>query len=256
MNDSKLERILTASLLFNLLALGIAGYTVHSRGGWAYIRDRFGKPRGLNTTLTPDEIAYLTRETLFQRLPARSTPVVFFGDSQTANCEWNELFAGAVNRGIGGDTSAGLLKRVSDAVGMQPRAVFLLIGANDFARGVPPQETAANIRSAVADIRAASPKTTIFVEGLLPTWFARRNLFAARVNKLLEPLADGEKIFYLDFYNSFLEGDFLDSKLSYDGLHLNGAGFMLWKQLLDPDVAPFLQGGDGAGVRTSHTHHL
>jgi lysophospholipase L1-like esterase len=240
MTEFKLQRILAASLLLNLLAVVVSGCTVYHRGGWAYIRDRFTKPPALNAALNPDDIAYLTRETLFQRLPTRPTPVVFLGDSQTANCEWGELFAESVNRGIGGDTSAGLLKRASEVVRLHPKAVLMLIGANDFARGIPPDETASNIRSTVSLLRAASPETTIFVESLLPTWFARRNLFAASVNKFLQQIANGKNVVYLDLYNSFLQGDLLDSKLSYDGLHLNGSGLILWKQLLEARVAPFL----------------
>jgi lysophospholipase L1-like esterase len=237
-----LNRVLALSLTLNVLALSAAGYAVYKRGGRAYIRDRFQAVRSSSNTLTPDDISYLTRETLFERLPVRPTPIVFLGDSQTANCEWGELFPGAVNRGIGGDTSATLLKRISDVSRLDPREVFLLIGANDFARGSSPQETAANIQSAVSALRSNSPETIVFVEGLLPTWFARRNVFARGVNKLLQPLADGRNVFYLDFYNLFLDGDLLSSKLSFDGLHLNGEGFMLWKQLLTSHARPLLEG--------------
>jgi lysophospholipase L1-like esterase len=240
MIESRSNRLLSFSLVFNVLALAAAGYVLYRHGTWANLRDHFGAPKALNKTLNSDEVAYLTRETLFQQLPARESPIVFLGDSQTEDCEWDEIFSGAINRGIGGDTSAGLLKRVSAVTRLKPRAVFLLIGANDFARGIEPQETAANIRSTVWKIRESSPDTFIFVEGLLPTGWMTRNVFAMRVNQLLRSLSNGKTILYLDFYDALREGDLLKANYSFDGLHLNGDGLMAWKKLLDPYVAPFL----------------
>jgi lysophospholipase L1-like esterase len=205
------------------------------------IGDHIANSNSPAATLDSDEVNYLTRETLFQQLPIREHPIVFFGDSQTANCEWGELFVGVLNRGIGGDTSAGLAKRVETITKLQPKAVFLLIGPNDFARGVKPQETVDNIRATVSKIREASPATAIYVQSLDPTWKTERNRFVKQVNQMLEAsFADKKSATFLDFYDSFVDGDFLNRKYSYDGLHLNGPGMMLWKKLLDPYVTPLL----------------
>ena len=199
--------------------------------------DRYHDANAPKPPLDTDQVSNLTRESLFQRLPVKLHPVVFFGDSQTANGEWAEFFPGSLNRGIGGDTSAGLLDRVQTITKLQPKAVFLLIGANDFARGVTPQQTAANIATTVSTIRRLSPSTLIYLETLTPTWQTSRNRFAKQVNQLIQPLADGKSIFFLDFYDSFLRGDILDPSYSYDGGHLNGLGFLVWKRLLDPYAA-------------------
>lgn len=241
MGGNRLSLMLFTSVAFNLLALGAAGYAFYRHGDLASLKDRISHSKPANTISDPDEISYMTRETLFEQLPTRGHAVVFLGDSQTANCEWGELFPGAINRGIGGDTSAGLLKRIPAVVGLKPKAVFLMIGANDFARGIRPTETAANVKSTISVIREFSPDTLIYVESLTPTRWNRRNLFASEVNTMLQSLADGKKTFYIDTYAPFLEGDLLNSRYSFDGLHLNGAGFMLWKRLLNPHVSRLIE---------------
>ena len=76
--------------------------------------------------------------------------VVFAGDSITE--QWAGLetaFAPlkAVNRGISGDSSAGLLSRFEkDILACRPRAVVILIGTNDLSAGIAPRRIAAAIR--------------------------------------------------------------------------------------------------------------
>ena len=72
------------------------------------------------------------------------------GDSLTEGIDWRELFPDVkiLNRGIGGDTSAGVLNRLDEVIGRHPKIVVLMIGANDLRMGVPVPQVAANIRSA------------------------------------------------------------------------------------------------------------
>ncbi|MGB7281545.1 MAG: GDSL-type esterase/lipase family protein [Candidatus Acidiferrum sp.] len=251
MAPNKLRLILFTSLTLNLLAVGTAGYELHHRhGALASLKDHLAHLGPSKTPMNPDEVTYLTRETLFEKLPAREHSIVFLGDSQTANGEWGEFFPGAINRGIGGDTSAGLLKRVPVVAALRPEAVFLMIGANDYALKIQPSETVANIKNAVSLIRKSSPDTLVYIQGLTPTWWHRRNLFVSEVNALLKPMADNKKTFYIDTFTPFLKGDLLSSDYSFDGLHLNGPGFIEWKQLL----VPYLSRLSAANSRKSLAH--
>ena len=76
---------------------------------------------------------------------------VMLGDSLTEGIDWRELFPDVkiLNRGIGGDTSAGVLNRLDEVIGRHPKIVVLMIGANDLRMGVPVPQVAANIRSIV-----------------------------------------------------------------------------------------------------------
>ena len=49
-----------------------------------------------------------------------------------------DFYSAIHTRGIGGDTTSGLLRRLDEITEDRPRKVFLLIGANDLAAAVPP----------------------------------------------------------------------------------------------------------------------
>jgi len=233
MATGKTHLILFLSLAGNLAVILAAAYTVYARGGWGYLRGRVH----VNETAERDAQQYLQRQTLFELLRPPQNPVVFLGDSLTANCEWGEFFPGAINRGIGGDTSPGVIKRLDSVTRLHPRAVFLMIGSNDLLDlGLSPQQTVANIRAAVAEIRRSSPETTVYVESNLPTRVPRKNAHSRGVNAELKSLADGGNVIYLDLYNLFLEGDQLAPRFTYDGNHLNGAGYAVWKRAIEKYV--------------------
>ena len=78
------------------------------------------------------------RQSWLDKTEAQRGSVVFLGDSITQG--WGDDFRGAfgklkvANRGISGDTSRGLLVRLKEDVqNLEPRAVVLMIGANDLA---------------------------------------------------------------------------------------------------------------------------
>lgn len=234
MSRANIGKVLFFSLVLNAVALGVGARTIYLRGGWEYVKDRWHGAGG-NVSLGSDEMQYLQRETLFERMPLQKGNLVFLGDSHIAGCEWAEFFPGALNRGIGGDTSAGVLKRISSITQLQPRVLFVQIGSNDLPNlGLSPEETVANVGSIVAEIRRSSPATVIVLQGNLPTWSTKNNLSARKVNRGLETLADGKRIVYVDLYTPFLEGTALDRTLTYDGNHLNGDGYLRWKQLIEP----------------------
>ena len=89
----------------------------------------------------------LQRRSLFEVLPVYSSDIVFLGNSITDGCEWAELFNNrhVKNRGISGDRSGWLLDRLDPIVGGHPKKLFLMIGVNDLAAGVSPDEIVANV---------------------------------------------------------------------------------------------------------------
>ena len=67
---------------------------------------------------------------------------VFLGDSITDFCDPDTYYPGlnAVNRGIAGDMTVGVLRRMEASVfALEPRLVVLLIGVNDLSRGYSPE---------------------------------------------------------------------------------------------------------------------
>ena len=224
-----------ASLLVNLGVLWGIIHVVRGRGGVAYLKAHLRKDSSANV----NQFSVL-REGLFKVLPSPgSRPIVFLGDSLTSSCEWHELFGNSLailNRGIGGDTSAGVLERISTVSGLRPLAVFLMIGTNDAQLlGYTPADTLRNYRLILQDLRQSSPGTRIYVQSILPSRAPKFNKWSGEVNRGLRQLADEEGLTYVDLRPSFLDSNqTLSERYTLDGLHLTADGYFLWKRQIDP----------------------
>ena len=97
--------------------------------------------------------------------------IVFVGDSLTENYNVYEYFKGydVYNRGIGGDTTIGLLSRMEESVyALKPSIVVLLIGINDFelVEGSSVNSIFENICTIISKIKEHCPDTKIILESL------------------------------------------------------------------------------------------
>lgn len=70
-------------------------------------------------------------------LNRRKVDVVMAGDSRIERFEWQDAFPdwAVANRGLGGDTTAGLLARVHGITAASPKLVYTMVGINDLAAG-------------------------------------------------------------------------------------------------------------------------
>ncbi len=190
----------------------------------------------------------LQRRSLFEVLPIRSNDIVFLGNSITDGCEWAELFDNrhVKNRGIRADRSDWLLERIDTIIAGHPKKLFLMIGTNDLAEGVAPREVAANVRRLIDRFQTESRWTKIFVQSILPVNgrsfdnYRKHYAHAAQIvetNRLLEALCTEKGVVYLDVYSALVDsnGD-LNAAYTNDGLHLLGAGYLVWKETIRPYV--------------------
>lgn len=188
------------------------------------------------------------RRTLFEALPIRSNDIVFLGDGITEGCEWAELFDNrhVRNRGIAGDRSDRLTDRIDTLIAGHPKKLFLMIGINDLAAGLSPEEVSANIGWVIDRFRTESRWTRIFVQSILPVNGRSFALFPdhyaqaagiVRTNRLLEALCTGKEIIYLDVYTPLVDSNGnLNAAYTNDGLHLTGAGYLVWRDAIKPYV--------------------
>lgn len=230
------------SLLGNLAAVAAIGTVIRDRGGVAYL-----KAITTHDPLTNSDHLYAFRRGLFDisAVNARSKPIIFLGDSLTSDANWQEFFGGdapILNRGIGGDTSVGVLRRIGQVTALRPMAVFLMIGTNDHQGiGLSPDGTARVVGEIVSTIRRDSPQTLVYLQALLPSRVPKFVEWSGQTNRLVAQLADNRSVFFLDFRGAFLEDGLLASRLTRDGIHLTPAGYQLWKTSLDPVIAELLQ---------------
>lgn len=145
-----------------------------------------------------------------------------------------------LNQGISGETSSGLLKRLSLFDQTKPETIFIMVGINDLLRGTSDQAILDNQQQIVRELDAAHPQAQIVLQSILPraedsNWEGRERLLSISnqriqdLNEQLESLARQEGIYFLDLYPLFAnpEGD-LRPNLTTDGLHLNPAGYQTW----------------------------
>ncbi len=183
----------------------------------------------------------------FQYLNQTAKPggIVFVGDSITQEFPVHEMLrnhsavSSMHNRGIGGDTTSGLLKRMGDSIyHLKPAKIFLLIGINDLADPhTQPEEVALRIREIAALTLTHCPDAELYLESIYPinesndpkidkpTIGEKTNRRIDQINSILKTL-DGGRVHYLDI-NSLLKGADGNLRLEYtrEGLHLTPQGY-------------------------------
>ena len=172
--------------------------------------------------------------------------IVFFGDSITQG--WGVDFKKSfddlklANRGIGGDTTRGMLLRLQeDVLAVNPKAVVLLMGTNDIEVEVPVEAIGRNFQKIIAALKAHDPKMPVIVCRIFPSSATKKRPkeTIAAVNALFDAAVKNDPQFtVLDTYALFAnpEGDAIPA-LFPDLLHLNGAGYAKWASALRPIFA-------------------
>lgn len=182
---------------------------------------------------------YRVRSLYFAVEPHRSEPIVFFGDSMTDEGDWKSLFPGInlVNRGIGGDTTLGLLNRIDQVIKLDPPKIFLMIGTNDLCYNRSIADTLENYDHILQILHSRLPKTKIYIESVLPfndeifpSRYLRSNDNILKLNVGIRNLAQKYGDPYLDLVPYFSdENGRLPAGYTIDGLHLNEKGYKIWR---------------------------
>lgn len=186
---------------------------------------------------------YDQRATLFANLPVTKDDVVMLGDSMILYNEWDEQFSNmnVINRGIGGDTTTGLLKRLSEVTEGHPKEIVLMIGTNDLGMRIPEEQILENYLLILQRIKQEAPDTKVIMTSVLPINKTIRkthveNKQIISLNRQLTKLAKDQEISMVQLYDLFLKGQQLDAQYTSDGLHLNGKGYTLWVENLQKYV--------------------
>lgn len=184
--------------------------------------------------------AFRDRVERFRALNRRAgrASVLLIGDSLIQEWPHDELFTskGVLNRGIGGDTTRGVLNRLDASLGsLTPSRVILLIGTNDLVMAdIPASKTVANIRQIAEAIRALDPSIEVDVLSLLPingdvdafTVGVRKNETIEVINEQLQRHASSYR--FHDIHSLFTDkAGRLRADLTRDGLHINVEGYTL-----------------------------
>lgn len=168
--------------------------------------------------------------------------VLFLGDSITQDYNVYEYFSDLTvyNRGIGGDTTIGLMKRLDESVfQLNPKTIILLIGTNDFAMlKTTPVEIKNRIEKIIIEIKNKLDNVNIHLLSIYPvnenidplSVKPRNNKDIQVLNNLLETIPN---INYINIFDILKDDESnLARKYTYDGLHLNEQGYIVVTKVL------------------------
>ncbi len=174
------------------------------------------------------------------RLPAAGG-VLFVGSSSIRLWDGLETQFSAlpvvVKRGFGGslmsDCTAELQRLV---VPYRPRLVIVYAGDNDLAEGRSPDHVLASFKAFVQGVRSKLPQTRIAYLSIKPSPLRAALLPAIRQTNALiaHYIGNGSNLDYIDVYTPMLGADGKPRAELFraDALHLNDAGYALWRRIV------------------------
>ena len=230
----------------NLLLCPAAGVFVAKRGGLAWIARQFRE-----AATGHEGPAGNLRLSIFERLPDSPNDIYMVGDSITEMAgDWDELlgYPDVQNRGIGGDTTAGVLDRLTEIVAGHPRAIFLMVGINDLRGGRHVDDIAGQYEQILGRVCSESPETKVYVQSVLPVneYLYHQYIIPGypgihmpgtgevrELNERLHSLATDAGCTYIDLWPALTDDGCLRTEYTYDGLHVNGFGYAAWTRVLE-----------------------
>ena len=141
-----------------------------------------------------------------------------------------------INAGVSGDTSAGGLSRIDWALGANPDAILLELGANDSLRGIDPAITKMNLQKILTKLQKI--ETPILFAGMIaPPNMGKE--YGLEFEKVYLELAEANEVI---FYRFFLEGVAGVPELNQeDGIHPNKEGVLKIVKKIAPFVIELLK---------------
>jgi lysophospholipase L1-like esterase len=185
----------------------------------------------------PQRLAKFASEPI---IPGR---IIFLGDSITEMGDWKKILNDntVINRGICGDITYGVLRRLKDITNRNPSKVFILVGINDLGKNIPGVLILDNYLKTVREIHDKCPKTVIYVQSVLPVnpglpyfpqHYDKQEQILA-LNQLLAVYAKEENYTYIDIFHLFADSEGrLGSQYTYEGLHLKQSAYPIWADYL------------------------
>lgn len=186
---------------------------------------------------TPQRLEIFKKELI---VPGR---IIFLGNSITEMGNWKKVLndTTVINRGIGGDITYGVLKRLKDITDRQPSKVFILLGINDIGKDIPEAVIMDNYLKILKEIHTKCRQTKVYVQSVLPVNSTVANFpqhydkeeHVLNLNKLLMANAQTGNYTFVDIFHLFTDANQrLKSELTFEGLHLKPEAYVIWAAYL------------------------
>ncbi|PMM37589.1 lysophospholipase [Vibrio splendidus] len=169
--------------------------------------------------------------------------LVMFGDSITEWAPWADIFrdVSMVNRGLAGDTTTGMLRRIDTTLNVKPKLVCFMAGINDLAQGYDVEHIYQNYIDMLKvwqenDIRILV-QSTLYVGSKLQGL----NPLVELLNTKISEYCSQQGIAFLDVNSVLSPNQLLSNEYSCDDLHLNAKAYQVWAEVLQPAIAELLK---------------
>ncbi|MFI3275000.1 SGNH/GDSL hydrolase family protein [Vibrio sp.] len=169
--------------------------------------------------------------------------LVMFGDSITEWAPWADIFrdVSMVNRGLAGDTTTGMLRRIDTTLNVKPKLVCFMAGINDLAQGYDVEHIYQNYIDMLKvwqenDIRILV-QSTLYVGSKLQSL----NPSVELLNSKISEYCTQQGIAFLDVNSVLSPNKLLSNEFSCDDLHLNAKAYQAWAEVLQPTIAELLK---------------
>ena len=180
---------------------------------------------------------YFGKKSFFEQ-HGKQFPIVMVGDSITDQPEWGELLGqrDIANRGIGGDTTEGVLERMDSIYSTGAKKAFVMIGINDITHSKDIDAVFKNYTEIVDLLIAHNMAPYIQSTLLTGKKMVKYNGEVVRLNKKLLAYANEKSIPFIDLNAVLSANGVLADEYTTDGVHLNGSAYALWGQAISPYV--------------------
>jgi len=191
-----------------------------------------------NPSLSRSDYFY-HKKSFFEQHQTNKYDLVFIGDSLTDSAEWEDLFPSLkiANRGINGDNTSGVLERMEGIYSTSAKRAFVMLGSNDFSLGHSVNYVFENYKCIVDKLIDQGMKVYIQSTILAGRQKKELNININELNRRLKVLTtQSNALVYIDLNANLTKDSLLQNAYSRDGIHLNGDGYAVWRNILIPYV--------------------
>ena len=147
-----------------------------------------------------------------------------------------------INRGIIGDDSRGISKRLNQILPYNPSKIFFECGTNDLSHGWTVERIFQGVVNVIETIRTTCPQTKLYVQSLLPlnekvgVWklLKGKDDMIIQLNEKLKEYCNDNNLVFIDLYHPLLGVNAKEMHADYcrDGLHLSNKGYEVWANII------------------------
>lgn len=189
---------------------------------------------------------YKKQTKIFSEEVVPENSFVFLGDSMIDYFKTDEYYENTniVNRGIAGDTAAGILNRLDQIIKIKPSVVILATGSNDYTRYNDDIDTIVKkILKIKYELESNVEGVKVYVLSLTPVLrnheITNNVYMQTRNNDIIDEINDELSLYTkLIDVNSYLKDEDNNLRLAYtyDGLHLNKLGYDVYGKVIADEI--------------------